>query len=187
MMRIERRLLSGTAAALLGLATVLTACSSQARSGEATQAVAGQPTPATAGQPAQATAGQPAMHLISGLPVIDLTVTHGHQRHHFRVEVARTAAEQEKGLMFRTAMAPDEGMIFPMPQDQPSSFWMKNTVIPLDIIFIGVDGRISNIAANAVPYDETPLPSKGPVSGVLELNGGRAAQLGIGPGDAVKW
>ncbi len=89
--------------------------------------------------------------------------------------------------MFRTAMGPDEGMIFPMSNGQPATFWMKNTVIPLDIIFIDLNGRISNIAANARPYDETQLPSVGVVSGVLELDGGRAAQLGIGPGDAVKW
>ncbi len=170
-MRMARSWLGGGAALLMGLAAVLTACSSQARSGDAAPA---------------ATAG-PSVHPFSGLPVIDLVITHEHRRHRFRVEVARSQAEQEKGLMFRTTMAPDEGMIFPMPGGQPASFWMKNTVIPLDIIFIGSDGRISNIAANAVPYDETPLPSKGAVSGVLELNGGRAAQLGIGPGDMVKW
>ncbi|MBW8784520.1 MAG: DUF192 domain-containing protein [Novosphingobium sp.] len=128
-----------------------------------------------------------AIHPISGLPVIPLTVTHVGQRHVFRVEVARSDAEQERGLMFRTTMGPDEGMIFPMNPPRNASFWMKNTVIPLDIVFIGSDHRILNIAANAVPYSEQPLPSAGPVSGVLELNGGRAAQLGIGPGDRVDW
>ena len=64
---------------------------------------------------------------------------------------------------------------------------MKNTVIPLDIVFIGTDKRILNIGANAVPYSLDPVPSIGPVIAVLELNGGRAAQLGIGPGDAVEW
>jgi uncharacterized membrane protein (UPF0127 family) len=169
MMQIQR-FIGGSAAAMIGVALILTACSSQARSGD--------PSP---------TAQTPAHHPISGLPVIDLTVTHDHQPHHFRVEVATTFAEQEKGLMFRTAMAPDEGMIFPMPSGQPASFWMKNTVIPLDIVFIDLNGHISNIAANAKPYDETPLYSIGAVKGVLELNGGRAAELGIGPGDAVTW
>lgn len=131
------------------------------------------------------------VHPKSGLPVIDLTVNGsgaqpGHL-HRFRVEVARTGPEQEQGLMFRTAMGPDEGMIFPVAAPRPASFWMKNTVIPLDIVFIGVDGRILNIAVKAIPYDETPLNSKGPVKGVLELNGGRAAQLGIGAGDLVTW
>ena len=89
--------------------------------------------------------------------------------------------------MFRTAMGADEGMIFPMDPPRGASFWMRNTVLPLDIVFIGTDGRISNIAANAVPYDQTPLSSVGLVKGVLELNGGRAAELGIVPGDKVEW
>ncbi|MBW8755011.1 MAG: DUF192 domain-containing protein [Sphingomonadales bacterium] len=129
----------------------------------------------------------PARHPESGLPVIPLTVTHGSARHAFRVEVARDSVEQARGLMFRTRMGADEGMIFPMDPPRDAAFWMKNTVIPLDIVFIGADRRILNIAANAVPYSETPLPSAGKVSGVLELNGGRAAALGIGPGDRVDW
>ena len=127
------------------------------------------------------------VHPASGLAVIDLAITHEGKPHMFRVEVARTGPEQEQGLMFRTAMGADEGMVFPMEQPRPASFWMKNTVIPLDIVFVGVDGRILNIAAKAIPYDETPLSSKGPVKAVLELNGGRAAALGIGAGDMVKW
>lgn len=135
-------------------------------------------------QPVQ---GAPAVHPVSGLQVVPLTVTHAGQRHVFRVEVARTGQEQAKGLMFRSEMGADEGMIFPMNPPRGASFWMRNTVIPLDIVFIGTDGRILNIAANAVPYDETPLSSLGPVRGVLELNGGRAAQLGIVAGDKVDW
>jgi uncharacterized membrane protein (UPF0127 family) len=129
----------------------------------------------------------PARHPESGLPVVPLTITRGTERHAFRVEVARTGPEQAKGLMFRTSMGADEGMIFPMDPPRDAAFWMKNTVIPLDIIFIGIDHRILNIAANAVPYSEQPLPSAGKVSGVLELNGGRAAALGIVPGDKVEW
>jgi len=89
--------------------------------------------------------------------------------------------------MFRTHMGADEGMIFPEDPPRRPIFWMRNTVIPLDIIFIGTDHRILNIAANAVPYDETQLPAAGMSSGVLELNGGRAAELGIAPGDKVTW
>jgi uncharacterized membrane protein (UPF0127 family) len=95
--------------------------------------------------------------------------------------------EQAKGLMFRTQMGAGEGMIFPMVPPRLASFWMKNTVIPLDIIFIGADRRILNVAANAVPYSETPIPSWGKAGAVLELNGGRAAALGIVAGDRVDW
>ncbi len=126
-------------------------------------------------------------HAVSQLPVIPLTVTHDGKQHSFRVEVAGSAEEQDKGLMFRTAMGADEGMIFPMNPPRMAAFWMKNTVIPLDIIYIGPDKRILNIAARAIPYDETPLYAAGRVSAVLELNGGRAQELGLGKGDLVVW
>jgi uncharacterized membrane protein (UPF0127 family) len=143
--------------------------------------------PHPGGESQASTPAAPARHAISGLPVIPLTVTSGGGKLAFRVEVARSEAEQERGLMFRTAMGADEGMFFPMQPPRQAAFWMRNTVIPLDIIFIGRDRRILNIAANAVPYDETPLPSAGLASGVLEINGGRAAQLGIKAGDRVDW
>ena len=143
------------------------------------------PMTADAGQ--QQASAVPARHPVSGLEVIPLTVTHAGKAHAFRVEVARSAAEQAKGLMFRDRMGADEGMLFPRTPPDVPSFWMHNTVIPLDIIFVGSDRRILNIAANAVPYDETPLPAHGVSIAVLELNGGRAAQLGIGPGDRVDW
>jgi uncharacterized protein len=129
---------------------------------------------------------QAAVHPVSGLPVIDLSVKSGKTGHAFRVEVASSPEEQAKGLMFRTEMGADEGMLFPHDPPRRASFWMKNTVIPLDIIYIGSDGRILNIA-DAKPYDLTPLPSAGVASAVLELNGGRAAKLGIKPGDKVTW
>jgi len=84
-------------------------------------------------------------------------------------------------------MGPDEGMLFPSDAPAQRTFWMKNTVIPLDIVFIGPDHLISNIAANAVPYSLDPIPSSGAAIAVLELNGGRAAQLGIMPGARVTW
>lgn len=156
--------------ALAAAALALTACSSRGPEG-ANGAVA----------------AQPSLHPVSGLPVIPLTVTHAGKRHTFRVELARTREEQARGLMFRTAMGPDEGMIFPVEPPRPLSFWMKNTVLSLDIIFIGTDGRILNIAANTTPYSEESVPSAGLASGVLELNAGRAAELGLAPGDKVKW
>jgi uncharacterized protein len=128
-----------------------------------------------------------ARHTESGLEVVPLTIGSGRKVHHFRVEVARTRQEQAKGLMFRTRMGADEGMIFPKATPSQANFWMKNTVIPLDLVFIASDGSIESIAANAVPYSLDPIPSKGVVAAVLELNGGRAAQLGIMPGDKVAW
>lgn len=139
----------------------------------------------TATPPVQAEA--PSIHPESGLRVVPLTVTYAGKVHHLRVELARTSAEQARGLMFRTQMGADEGMLFPFDPPQQVSFWMKNTVIPLDIIFIGSDGLVSNISANAEPYSLNSRPSAGLASAVLELNGGRAAELGIVPGARVAW
>jgi uncharacterized membrane protein (UPF0127 family) len=158
---------------LLGLAIVLAACSS--RPGAEAQ------TPLSAGST------ELAVHPESGLEIIPLTVQRGNRALRFKVEIARTGAEQARGLMFRTQMGADEGMLFPSDIPEPRSFWMKNTVIPLDIVFIGPDHLISNIAANAVPYSLDPIPSSGPAIAVLELNGGRAAELGIEPGARVTW
>src|SRR3569623_2133695 len=132
-------------------------------------------------------ASAPAKHPISGLDVVPLTISQNGKVHQFRVEVARTLEQQEKGLMFRTAMGPDEGMLFPSDQPAQRSFWMKNTVIPLDIVFIGPDHLIRNIAANAVPYSLDPINSEGAAIAVRELNGGRAAQLGFTRGARVTW
>ena len=144
------------------------------------------PQPAAEATPVAEAAASPARHPVSGLAVIPLTVETASGLHHFQVEVAATAAEQQKGMMFRTAMGPNEGMIFPNAQPQLRSFWMKNTVLPLDIIYIGPDRRIVNIVRGE-PYDETSLPSAGPVINVLEIAAGRAAALGIKPGDRVEW
>jgi uncharacterized protein len=105
----------------------------------------------------------------------------------FKVEVARTPEEQARGLMFRESLPADGGMIFPMVPPRYASFWMKNTVIPLDMIFIRPDGSIARIEPETVPYSLEPLGSGEPVSAVLELSGGRAAALGISEGDRVIW
>ncbi len=127
------------------------------------------------------------VHPISGLEIIPLTVTSGEERIGFRVEVADTREAQARGLMFRTELGDFEGMIFPYDGTTAQSFWMRNTPLSLDIIFIGPDGTISNIAAEAEPYSLESVYSVGPVLGVLELRGGRAEELGIEPGDLVEW
>lgn len=143
--------------------------------------------PAASGTQPTNTAATSSRHPQSGLEVIPLAVIRDGKRLSFRVELARSGEEQARGLMFRTAMGADEGMLFPRNPPGLASFWMKNTVIPLDIIFIGVDGRVSNIEAMAEPYSLIPRQSVGAAMAVLELNGGRAAELGIAPGDRVEW
>jgi uncharacterized protein len=105
--------------------------------------------------------------------------------HVFAVELASTPEEQAKGLMYRRQLPEGQGMLFDFHREQPTSFWMKNTYIPLDMIFIRGDGRILRIAENTVPLSETLVPSGGPVRAVLEVNAGTAKKLGIAPGDRV--
>lgn len=106
-------------------------------------------------------------------------------RHRFQVELATTPEQRAWGLMFREALAPDAGMLFVYAGERPVGMWMKNTLIPLDMLFIDGAGRIVNIVERAVPGSLKIIPSAGPVKGVLELNGGTAARLGIMPGDRV--
>ena len=123
----------------------------------------------------------------AGLQQVPLTITSGTRAHRFTVEVAATPQEQAYGLMNRSELAPDRGMIFPMDPPRDAAFWMKNTLIPLDMVFVRADGSIANIAADTVPLSLEPVPSDGPVKAVLEIAGGRAAELGIKPGDKVAW
>ncbi|MGA0600498.1 DUF192 domain-containing protein [Caulobacter sp. KR2-114] len=106
-------------------------------------------------------------------------------RYRFTVEMADTDVTREIGLMCRTAVAPEAGMLFDFKTPQEVSFWMRNTITPLDMLFIAQDGRIISIARNAIPENEAPIPSGGPIRGVLELRGGRAAEIGAAPGDRV--
>ena len=115
-----------------------------------------------------------------------LTIRSKNGVHRFTVEVAATPEEQERGLMFRNRLADDRGMIFPYEPAQEVAFWMKNTLIPLDIVFIGAGGKIVRIT-KAEAMDLTPLPSGAPIIGVLEIRGGRAAELGIREGDIASW
>lgn len=97
----------------------------------------------------------------------------------FTVEIADDTAERARGLMFRETLAPDAGMLFIYEHPQPAAFWMKNTLIPLDILFFDAAGRMVALHENAVPHDETPLPGGNAVAMVLEIPGGRAADLGV--------
>lgn len=102
------------------------------------------------------------------------------------VELADTPKRREIGMMCRTAIAPDRGMLFDFQSPQPVAFWMRNTLIPLDMVFIDGQGQVYSIVRNAEPLTDTPRPSGGPIRAVLEIGGGRAAQLGILPGDRVR-
>ena len=103
----------------------------------------------------------------------------------FNVELATTAPQLTQGLMFRTEMAEDAGMLFLFKKEDILSFWMKNTLIPLDMLFIDADGQIVHIHENAIPQDLTPVPSQKPAKSVLELNGGIAKKMGIQVGDQI--
>ena len=116
-----------------------------------------------------------------------LTITSAGKKHRFTVEVARSSDEQATGLMNRQTLAPDRGMIFPFDEIRVASFWMKNTLIPLDMVYVRADGTIANIEANTVPLSLEPVYSIEPVAAVLEIAGGRAEELGIKAGDKVKW
>ncbi|WP_296599749.1 DUF192 domain-containing protein [Phenylobacterium sp.] len=103
----------------------------------------------------------------------------------FMVEIADSDMEREYGLMCRKSLAADRGMLFLFSRSSPQMFWMRNTLIPLDIIYIGENGRVVSISRNVQPLDESGAPSAGPAKFVLELAGGRAAQIGLLPGDRV--
>jgi hypothetical protein len=104
----------------------------------------------------------------------------------FTVELADEPLEIQTGMMFRRSIGEREGMLFDIGRPRVTAFWMRNTLIPLDIIFIDEGGRIIDIAANATPLSEEPLFPRGPARGVLEIGGGRAAELGIENGNLVR-
>lgn len=106
--------------------------------------------------------------------------------HVFNVEVMRSQDELERGLMFRRTMAPDSGMLFDFQTPQIVTMWMKNTYVPLDMLFIGRDGRVVSIKENAEPLSERTISSGGLVIGVLELNAGTAKRIGVKVRDLVR-
>ena len=115
-----------------------------------------------------------------------LTIATAKGKVSFSVEVMRTDEERARGLMNRAYLPADRGMLFDFKQPQIASMWMKNTLIPLDMLFIRTDGTIANIAENTEPHSLRTISAIEPVLGVLELNGGTAARLGIAPGDRVQ-
>jgi len=106
--------------------------------------------------------------------------------HAFAVELAVNDAERARGLMFRKELPEGRGMLFDFEREQPVAFWMHNTYIPLDMIFIRGDGSILRIAENTEPLSDRLIPSGGPVRAVLEVIGGTARKFGIAPGDRVE-
>ncbi|MEQ8710430.1 MAG: DUF192 domain-containing protein [Rhodospirillales bacterium] len=115
-----------------------------------------------------------------------LTIRSGDRAHTFTVELARTPEERSRGLMFRESMAADAGMLFDFGRVARQAMWMKNTFIPLDMLFIRSDGTIHHIRQRTQPQSEEVIPSNGRVKAVLELNGGTVERLGIRAGDKVE-
>ena len=120
------------------------------------------------------------------LPQERLEIVSRQAAHAFTVELAQTPEQQRLGLMNRTTLAPDAGMLFVFPFPMPTAFWMHNTLIALDMLFIDPQGRIIRIEERAEPQTDTPRRSGGDVIAVLEIAGGRAAALGIRAGDRVQ-
>jgi len=120
-----------------------------------------------------------------GLPMERITIDTDHGSESFQVELATDDKSRERGLMFRKSMEADHGMLFVFPNVEGVAFWMKNTILPLDLLFVRRDGTIASVAANAKPFSTEQIPSAEPVLAVLELNGGKAAELGLVPGDTV--
>ena len=140
----------------------------------------------------EAPAGSEGTSAEAAARTVPVTITGAGGRQLFRAELARTPAQQARGLMFRTDLTGDSAMLFaPYPAEgggpREASFWMKNTPTPLDILFIRADGTVARIAENTTPFSEAPIPSFEPVAAVLEIKGGRAAELGIAEGDQVTW
>ena len=147
----------------------------------------GTPTSAKAAASDECKAGSKLGTSDAGLELLMLCIKSGGKTRSFTVEHAASTREQAQGLMFRKSLSDDAGMIFPYQSSRILGFWMKNTLIPLDIIFIRSDGTIESIAENTTPYSETSISSGEPVQAVLELRGGLTAELGIKAGDTVNW
>ena len=131
--------------------------------------------------PATTQASAPASTQPAGAPTIDVVLA-GRQ---FKLEVAKNDAERAQGLMFRKSMPVDHGMLFAFPDPQPRAFWMKNTLLPLDIAYLDANGVVINIE-QMVPHDLSPVRSAGPAKFAIEINQGIAAKIGLKRGDRVQ-
>ena len=120
-----------------------------------------------------------------GLGTTALALTGAAGTREFVVEIVRTEMQREIGLMNRHSLGEDRGMLFIFPDEKPRYFWMRNTFVPLDIVYLDAAGRVVSVAADAKPLDETPLASGYPARFVLELNAGTAARMGVGAGSTV--
>ena len=138
-----------------------------------------------AGAAAAMLAAAPSLAQVAHFPTGELTIVTASGPHKFTIELATTPAQLEQGLMFRQSLPADAGMLFDFKAPQPAMMWMKNTLIPLDMLFVDGQGRIVNIHERAVPGSLETIGSGAPVRAVIELNGGTAARLGIKPGDRV--
>lgn len=116
----------------------------------------------------------------------EVVVAAGQRKLTFHVEVAITESERQRGLMYRSRLEPESGMLFVFPAPSRLVFWMKNTLIPLDMIFIGADRRVVGIVENAEPRSEVPRGVERDAQYVLEIAGGLSRRLGIGPGAEVE-
>src|SRR6516162_4713742 len=116
-------------------------------------------------------------------PKSELTIVSATGRHRFKVEVAETPEQMVQGLMFRRSLAPDAGMLFDYKQPTAATMWMRNTLIPLDMLFVDAHGKIVNIQQRAVPRSDDVIAAAAPVRAVIELNGGTAKGLGLARGD----
>ena len=132
-----------------------------------------------------AAAAPVALAQLAQFPTAPLNIVTAGGPHEFTVELATTPAQMEQGLMFRRSLAPDAGMLFDYMAPSMAMMWMKNTLIPLDMLFVDTQGRIVNIHERAVPGSLDTISAAAPVRAVIELNGGTAARLGIRPGDRV--
>jgi uncharacterized membrane protein (UPF0127 family) len=119
----------------------------------------------------------------NGLEKLEIITSRG--THEFSVEIMRSGPQRERGLMFRRYLPQDRGMLFDFGSERPVMMWMKNTYLPLDMIFIGRTGKVVGIAENAEPLSEKIIPSGAPAFGVLEVNAGTADRIGLKIGDSV--